>query len=183
MAQTDAGRLALVTGAAGGLGRGVALGLARAGYRIAFTFRPGGTPPDETLALVRQHDSDAVAIPSDATRVGEAARVVKIAGERGAVDVFVHVVGPIVVHSFARSTISDYETMVHGNLTSAVVYAFALLPGMRERKFGRLIYFGMNGSHATAPARGMTLYAAAKSGVVAFARSLALEEAQNGITV
>jgi hypothetical protein len=46
-------RLALVTGAASGLAAGVALALARAGYRIAFTYRPGGTPPDETVAAVR----------------------------------------------------------------------------------------------------------------------------------
>jgi NAD(P)-dependent dehydrogenase (short-subunit alcohol dehydrogenase family) len=54
---------------------------------------------------------------------------------------------------------------------------------MRARGYGRLIFFGMNGSHATLPARGMTLYGAAKAGVVAFARALALEEAKYGISV
>ena len=100
---TTTGRLALVTGGAGGLGRGIAFGLARAGFQIAFTYRPGGTPPDETLALVRRHDPGAVAIPSDALREPEAARVVRIAAERAPVDGGVHVVGPIVVGSFARS--------------------------------------------------------------------------------
>ena len=51
------------------------------------------------------------------------------------------------------------------------------------RGFGRLIFFGMNGSRATQPARGLALYGAAKAGLTAFARTLALEEAKHGITV
>jgi 3-oxoacyl-[acyl-carrier protein] reductase len=54
---------------------------------------------------------------------------------------------------------------------------------MRARGFGRIVFFGMNGSSVTHPARGMALYGAAKSGVVAFARTLALEEAGTGIAV
>jgi 3-oxoacyl-[acyl-carrier protein] reductase len=73
--------------------------------------------------------------------------------------------------------------MIDGNLGSAIALAFAVLPGMRERRFGRLVFFGMNGSHVTLPARGMALYGAAKAGVVTFARTLALEEAAYGISV
>src|SRR5579875_3738637 len=164
------GRLALVTGGAGGLGRGITFGLARAGYQIAFTYRPGGTPPDETLALVRRHDPGAVAIPSDALREPEAARVV-------------HVVGPIVVGSFARSSPDDYRYMMDGNIGSAVWMARAVLPAMRERGFGRLIYFGMNGSSVTMPAPVQGLYAASKAAVTSFARTLSVEEAKHGITV
>src|SRR5579875_3182349 len=161
------GRLALVTGGAGGLGRGITFGLARAGYQIAFTYRPGGTPPDETLALVRRHDPGAVAIPSDALREPEA----------------VHVVGPIVVGSFARSSPDDYRYMMDGNIGSAVWMARAVLPAMRERGFGRLIYFGMNGSSVTMPAPVQGLYAASKAAVTSFARTLSVEEAKHGITV
>ena len=84
---------------------------------------------------------------------------------------------------FAKSTLADYAAMLDGNLRSAVEGSFAVLPGMRERGFGRLVFFGMNGSHATLPARSMSLYGAAKAAVVAFARVLALEEASRGITV
>jgi 3-oxoacyl-[acyl-carrier protein] reductase len=101
----------------------------------------------------------------------------------GRLDILVHAVGPIVVKRFAESTLDDYHSMVDGNLTSAVEAAFAVLPGMRARRFGRLIFFGMNGSEVTNPSYKMSLYAAAKAGVVAFARTLALEEAANGITV
>lgn len=176
-------RVALITGAAAGLPKGVARALAAAGYRVAFTYRPDGTPPDATLALVREHDPGVVAIPADFEQPGAAEAVVRAAAERGPIDVLVHGVGPIVVKRFARCSLDDYHAMVEGNLGSSVALALSVLPGMRERRFGRIVFFGMNGSHVTLPARGMALYGAAKAGVVTFARTLALEEAASGITV
>jgi 3-oxoacyl-[acyl-carrier protein] reductase len=173
----------LITGAAAGLAQGVARALAP-GYRIAFTYRPDGTSPDATLAYVRPHDQEALAIAADAATAGALTAAVKqIAERRGPIDVVVHALGPIVVRSFARSTPADYRAMIDGNLTTAVELAFAALPAMRERGFGRIVLFGMNGSHATIPAPGMSLYGPAKAAVVAFARALALEEAKHGITV
>ncbi len=177
-------RVALITGAASGLAAGVALALARDGYRIAFTYRPNGTPPGATLAAVRDYDPDVLAV-GNAVDDGPAAQrlIDEVAAKRGPVDVLVHAAGPIVVRSFARSSFDDYRAMIDGNLGTAVALAFAVLPGMRERRFGRLIFFGMNGSQVTQPAKLMSLYGAAKAGVVAFARTLALEEAANGINV
>jgi 3-oxoacyl-[acyl-carrier protein] reductase len=177
-------RAVLITGAARGLARGIAADLAGDGYRIAFTFRPGGTPPDETIAAIRARGGDPVAIPADHSLEGETgAAAVRAREALGPIDVLVHAVGPIVVRRFERSTMDDYRAMLDGNLRSAVEAAFALLPEMRERGFGRLVFFGMNGSHATLPAKGMSLYGAAKAAVVNFARTLSVEEAQHGITV
>lgn len=174
----------LVTGAARGLGQGIARELARDGDQIAFTYRDGGTPPDETLALVRPHDPGVVAVASalDDERSAQALSEAVVAA-RGPIDVLVHAIGPIAVKRFARSSLADYEAMIDGNLRSAVALALAVLPGMRERRFGRIVFFGMNGSSVTHPARGLALYAAAKAGLVAFARTLALEEAAAGISV
>jgi NAD(P)-dependent dehydrogenase (short-subunit alcohol dehydrogenase family) len=177
-------RVALVTGGAGGLAQGICLALARAGYRVAFTFRDGGTPPDATLDLVRPLDPDVVAIGEDLAEFEAAGRAVEEARRRrGPVEVLVHAVGPIAVMPFERSGLDDYRRMIEGNLGSAVALAFAALPNMRARGFGRLVFFGMNGSHVTQPARLMSLYGAAKAAVVTFARTLALEEAKYGITV
>jgi 3-oxoacyl-[acyl-carrier protein] reductase len=182
--QRAAARVALVTGGAGGLAQGICVDLARAGYRIAFTSRPGGTLPDATLERVRPFDPAVVAVTEDLTRSGAAARIVdQIRQQRGSIDILVHAVGPIVVKAFARSDFDDYTQMIEGNLGTAVALALAVLPAMRERKFGRLVFFGMNGSNVTQPARLMSLYGAAKAGVVMFARTLALEEARHGITV
>ncbi len=177
-------RLALVTGAASGLAAGVARRLAHDGYRIAFTWRSGGTPPDETLAAVREDDADVLAVDNALEDAAAGERLVAaVTAARGPIDVVVHAVGPIVVRSFARSSWDDYRAMIDGNLGSAVALALAVLPSMRERGFGRLVYFGMNGSHVTQPAKLMSIYGAAKAGVVAFARTLALEEAARGISV
>jgi 3-oxoacyl-[acyl-carrier protein] reductase len=158
--------------------------LAERGDRVAITYRPDGTSPDATLAELRAAGSDSFAIAADHQKSGETESSVHEAEARlGRLDVLVHAVGPIVVKSFARSTLDDYRQMIDGNLTSAVEAAFAALPGMRQRGFGRLIFFGMNGSETTNPAPKMSLYASAKAGVVAFARTLSLEEAASGITV
>jgi 3-oxoacyl-[acyl-carrier protein] reductase len=177
----------LVTGAARGLARGIVVDLARSGYRVAFTYRAGGTPPDATLAAIAAAapgSREPVAIVADHERTGETEAAVRSAeAALGGLDVLIHAVGPIVVKRFATSSMDDYRRMLAGNLESAVEGAFAALPGMRTRGFGRLVFFGMNGSHETRPARGMGLYGAAKAAVVAFARTLALEEAARGITV
>ncbi len=182
--QAATSRVALITGGAGGLARGIAVTLAAAGFRIAFTFRSDGTSPDAALGLIRPYDPDVLALDCDVTTSAGAAQAVSETSRlRGAVDVLINAVGPIVVKAFKGSDMDDYERMIQGNLGSSVALAFAALPEMRARGFGRLVFFGMNGSAVTQPARLMSLYGAAKAGVVSFARSLALEEAKFGITV
>jgi 3-oxoacyl-[acyl-carrier protein] reductase len=177
--------VALVTGAAGGLAKGIAVSLAAAGYAIAFTYRSAGTQPDATLAGVQAYQPDPLVLDVDFARPVEAADAA-VGGTQahfGRLDVLVHAVGPIIVRRFERCTLDDYRRMIEENLTSAVACAFAALPRMRAQRFGRMVFFGMNGSHVTLPAHGMALYGAAKAGVVTFARALALEEARHGITV
>ena len=177
-------RIALVTGAAAGLPRGVAIALARDGYALHFTYRPGGTGPEATISAIEREGQTAgvyaVDFLGDAQSV--AAQLADLAEEVPA-DVLVHGVGPMVVKRFERASAEDYHAMIDGNLRSAVQVAAAFLPGMRERRFGRIVFFGMNGSNVTMPARGLSFYAAAKSGLVAFARTLALEEGRYGVTV
>jgi len=175
----------LVTGAARGLARGIVSDLARGGYRVAFTYRPGGTSPDDTLAATAAAGGlQPIAIAADHAVAGETEASVRAAeAALGPLDAFVHAVGPILIKRFEKSTLGDCRAMLAANVESAVEGAFAVLPAMRARGRGRLVFFGMNGSTMTLPARGMSLYGAAKAAVVAFARALALEEAARGITV
>jgi 3-oxoacyl-[acyl-carrier protein] reductase len=101
----------------------------------------------------------------------------------GPFDTLVHAVGPLVVKPFAGTTLDEYREVFDGNVRSALLAARATLPAMRAAAFGRIVFFGMLGSSETRPFRGFSLYAAAKSALVAFARCLAIEEARNGITV
>jgi 3-oxoacyl-[acyl-carrier protein] reductase len=177
-------RVALVTAGNAGLARGVVVTLARDGYRTAFTYRNGGTGPDGTLAAVRAGGSGAFAVPADFAKRGDgSAAIAAVEQHFGRLDVLVHAIGPIIVRRFEKLTLADYDAIVTANLASAVECAAAALPGMRARGFGRLVFFGMNGSRVTQPGLGMSLYAAAKAGLTAFARTLSLEEAKYGVTV
>lgn len=174
----------LITGAASGLAAGIAEHLALDGFKhVATTFRT--TPPDETLTRI-----EATGVSASATRIDFSADEAAVVGamealveRHGPFDTLVHSVGPLVVKRFARMTLDDYREMFDGNVRSAIIAARAVLPAMREAKYGRIVFFGMNGSSETRPYRGFTLHQAAKSAVVAFARSLAIEEAEDGITV
>jgi 3-oxoacyl-[acyl-carrier protein] reductase len=177
-------RSALVTGAAGGLAAGIAPALARDGFtRVAITYRE--TPPDTTVEAIVAAGAAATAVRIDFL---EDPAVVEGALDEavrrfGPFDTLVHAVGPLVVKRFAGTTLDEYREAFDGNVRSAVLAARATLPAMREARFGRVVFFGMLGSSETRPFRGFSLYQAAKSALVAFARCLAIEEARNGITV
>jgi 3-oxoacyl-[acyl-carrier protein] reductase len=173
----------LVTGAAAGLAQGIALALARAGNDVAITYRPGGTPPNATLDAIAEAGFRARAYPVEFLGDPSGVESALAAASQNAPQALVHAVGPMIVRRFEHSTMAAYTDMIDGNLRSAVLSARAVLPAMRAAGFGRLIFFGINGSHATLPARGLALHGAAKAGLVAFARALALEEARHGITV
>jgi len=175
---------ALVTGAATGLARGVAIGLAQTGWfeHVAVTYR--ATPADEVLARIREAGIAASAYPVEF--LGEEDDVVAAldaAMAGGPYDVLVCGVGPMIIKRFERAGLDDYRAMFDGNVRSAVLAARAVLPAMRARAFGRIVVFGMNGSSVTRPVKGFSFHLAAKSALVAFARTLALEEAGAGITV
>lgn len=177
-------RRALVTGAAAGLAAGIAPALARDGFsHIAITYR--STPPDGTIAAIEAAGSSAGAVLIDFLDEPAAIEMAlaDVCERYGPFDTLVHAVGPLVVKRFARTTLDEYREMLDGNLRSAVLAARALLPAMREAGFGRMVFFGMTGSSETRPFPGFSLYQAAKSALIAFARCLAIEEARHGITV
>ncbi len=177
-------RRALVTGAAAGLAAGIAPALARDGFaRVCITYR--ATPPGATVAAIEAAGARAGAACVDFLDDPGAVResLDAIVRTEGPFDTLVHAVGPLVVKRFERSNLEDYREAFDGNVRSAVIAAHALLPAMRAARFGRIVFFGMPGSSDTRPFRGLSLYQAAKSALVAFARSLALEEARHGITV
>jgi len=177
-------RRALVTGAAGGLAAGIAPALAEDGFAsVTITYRT--TPPDATLAAIDAAGAASAAVRVDFLQDAASVQAALDAAvvEHGPFDTLVHAVGPLIVKRFAGMDLADYRQLLDGNFRSAVLAARATLPSMRERGFGRLVFFGMLGSSETRPFRGFALYQAAKSALVAFARCLAIEEARYGITV
>ena len=163
---------------------GVAAALSHDGFeRVAITYRT--TPPDRTLASIEAAGADAYATRVDFldTQDTVATALEALVRDYGPFDTLVHGVGPIVVKRFERLSMDEYRDMLDGNLRSAVLAVRAVANGMREQRFGRIVFFATVGSAVTQPHRGFAFYQAAKSALVAFARCLALEEAPHGITV
>ena len=178
-----AGRVALVTGGGRGIGRAIALELARFGASVAIAAR---TPAElsSTLAEISSAGGTGTAIAADLSDRVEAARVVAETERRlGQVDILVNNAGvgssidPRPVASFSDAT---WDLTLALNLTAPYICCKAVLPGMLAKKWGRIVNIasivGKIGAH-----RG-SAYAASKGGLISFTKSLALEVAKDGIT-
>jgi 3-oxoacyl-[acyl-carrier protein] reductase len=177
-------RRALVTGGASGLTAGITVALAADGFEcIAITYR--SSKPAATLAAIERAGVHASATPIDfsANPSAIAPALQRLVDDEGPFDTLVHGVGALTVKRFVNLTPADYANLFDTNVRSAVLACAAVLPAMRAAGFGRIVVFGSNGSSETRPYRGFSLYQASKSALVAFARTLAVEEAEHGITV
>lgn len=175
--------MALVTGSAAGLMQGVCISLGRRGYRIACNYRPQRSGADDTLAVLRQHGIAAEAFSGDVSDPEQAFALVRAVLDKfGRLDVLVCGAGPMAVRDLHATEVSEFRAMIDGNLTSVYACARAALVPMREQHHGRIITFGMTGSETTQGFRHLSAYAAAKAAVVAFTKSIALEEGPYGVT-
>lgn len=174
---------AIVTGAGSGIGRGVALALARKGLRVALVGR-GRDKLDETAALIaREPDHPApVALPCDITDRNSVAVMARAAAEAlGAIDVLVCNAGTNVRdRSLARLSHDDWQKMIDTNLTGAFNLVHAVLPGMRERESGLIVQVcSISGKRASV--LGGAGYSASKFGQAALGICLGREEGPHGI--
>lgn len=185
-------RVALITGAAGGLGRATALRLAREGASLCLSDRADLT---EILALVQAEGARTIAAPADVTDVAAVeGMVARTVAELGALDVLVNIAG---ISSHGASDDIDameFERILRGNLTSVFICCKAALPVMRARGYGRIVnmssILGKNGGNprpwidpAEQKRAGSVAYGASKAGVHALTYYLAKENARFGITV
>ena len=170
-------RVALVTGGTRGIGAAIAQGLKAAGYTVVANY--GGNDEvanrfsSETGIAVKKFDvSDFDAVVKS---VGE------IEKEFGPVEVLVNNAGITRDGTMHRMTAEQWQAVIDTNLGSCFNCSRAVIDGMRERKFGRIVNIGsINGQ---AGQYGQVNYAAAKSGIHGFTKALAQEGARAGITV
>jgi 3-oxoacyl-[acyl-carrier protein] reductase len=177
-------RVALVTGGSRGIGRGIAARLARDGARIAIAYRSNKAAAQQTLRQLQANGAECVAVETDISDPARAEQLVKTVVERfGRVDVVVNNVGDFRWGSVAETTLEDWNGIFSSNLLTALYMCRAALPHMRKGRWGRIINLGAVGAERAFGQAKISAYAAAKAAVVALSRSLALEEAKNGITV
>lgn len=172
------GRTALVTGAATGIGRAIALLFAQAGARVVVNHLRQADAAQAVVRAITHKGGDALAIDADVGRATEVQRLVADAGE---VHILVNNAGIIQEKPFLDTTDDDWDRMLTTDLKSVFLTSRAVLPGMVARGGGAIVNMasdlGILGRERYAP------YCAAKAGVIGLTRSLAREFAPHGIRV
>jgi len=177
-------RVALVTGGSRGIGRGIALRLAQEGARIAFAYRVNKAAAQAALRRMQALGADCVAVETDITEPGRAEQLVKTVADRyGRIDILVNNVGDFRWNTLAESSVEEWKSVFDSNVMSVFLMCRTALPVMRKGRWGRIVNLGAVGAERAFGQAKISAYAAAKAAVVAMSRSLALEEAKNGITV
>jgi acetoacetyl-CoA reductase len=170
-------RVAVVTGGTRGIGKAIAVALKKAGYEVAANYGS-----DDAAAEQFQNETG---IPVFKFNVGDfhscQEGIAQIEGELGPVEVLVNNAGITRDGTMHRMSFEHWNAVIQTNLSSCFNMSKAVIEGMRDRKFGRIVNVGsINGQ---AGQYGQVNYAAAKSGIHGFTKALAQEGAPRGITV
>ncbi len=182
MSKLLAGRSAVVTGSTSGIGHAIAEALAREGANVMLNGF-GDAKQIEALraGIARDHGVKAAYDGADMSKPGEIrALITKAEAAFGAVDILVNNAGIQHVAPIDEFPEDKWDAIIAINLTSAFHATKAALPGMKRRKWGRVI--NVASAHGLVASPNKSAYVAAKHGVVGFTKTLALEVAELGIT-
>lgn len=178
------GRTALVTGSADRVGKEVLLRLAEAGADVAVHHRTSEAVARETAESARNHGVSATVVAGDVTEVESVDRLVSDCEDAlGEVDVLVNAVGPLPDGQWDEVGYDAWQETVAGCLYGTYLCSQRVLPGMRERGWGRIINFGVADARDDRRVPQNFPYFVAKRGVLSFTRMLAYDTQYDGITV
>ncbi|OMF38067.1 oxidoreductase [Paenibacillus sp. FSL H8-0548] len=179
------GRIALVTGASGGIGRGVASMLAASGAKVALNYLNNHTGAEDAVAAIREAGGVAEAFQADVTKPEQIAAMVSAveASFGGSIDLLVNNAGHL-VQRLANEEMTEelYMKVMDVNLKSTVFVSKAVIPGMKAKGMGRIVNVTSIAAH-NGGGPGATIYAASKAAVLSYTKGLAKELAASGITV
>lgn len=181
MTRDGVGRTALVTGASAGIGAAFARTLASRGYRLVLTARRRDRLEDLAADLRRHHAAEADIVVDDLSDPAAPGRIVEALRQRGlTIDVLVNNAGYGVPGRFEKVPWDTHAAFLQVMVTAVCELSYRLLPGMIERRWGRIINLGSLAGHVPAPA-GHTLYAASKAFLIRFSEALHAEHAADGV--
>jgi acetoacetyl-CoA reductase/3-oxoacyl-[acyl-carrier protein] reductase len=175
------GRVALVTGAARGIGRAVSLELAARGANVALNYHASHEKAEELAAEIRQTGAECLLVQGDVSRKDEAQHVVQQVLEAWKrLDIVVNNAGITRDKSLRKMTEDEWDEVISVNLNGTFYCTKAALPAMIDQKFGRII--NISSVVGQAGAFGQANYSASKGAVIAFTKTVALEMARFNIT-
>jgi 3-oxoacyl-[acyl-carrier protein] reductase len=176
------GKIALITGAAQGIGKGIALEYAKQGATVAFTVRKHDERSESLVKEIEAIGGTAKAYAADAANFSSAAEVVaEVMKDFGRIDILVNNAGITKDGLLMRMTEEQWDMVINTNLKSAFNYIHALTPIMMKQRSGSIINMtsivGISGN------AGQANYAASKAGMIGLTKSVAKELGSRGIRV
>jgi len=176
-----AGKVAIVTGAGYGIGRGIAVGLAQQGAFVVVNYGHLRSAALEAVLEIKSLGGDAIAVRADVSRQADVDRMLaRVLGLRGAVDILVNNAGVIGRTPLLELDEHEWDRVMGVNLRGAYLCSRAVARAMvRTGTHGRIVHIGS--IHAVRSMPGRCHYAASKAGLVAMNRVMAFELAPHGI--
>jgi NAD(P)-dependent dehydrogenase (short-subunit alcohol dehydrogenase family) len=176
------GQVAVVTGASRGLGRACALELAREGANVVVNYFTSPGPAEEVVKEITAMGPKAIAVEGDVGQPDKAkALIEKTIESFGQIDILVNNAGVNRDRTLKRLSVDEWDEVIRTDLSSAFYCTSAAVPHMTEKNHGHIIM--MSSIIGQMGNVGQSNYAAAKAGMIAFAKSAAKELARNNITV
>jgi (S)-1-phenylethanol dehydrogenase len=178
MASSHIGKVAVITGAAAGIGQAYARRLADDGAKVVVADTKDG---DATVRLVQAAGGSAVAVRCDVSEPAQVAALAQaVEAQFGRCDILVNNAGIYPMQTFDEITFDDWRRVFSVNLDSMFLMTKAFVSFMRERRWGRIINIASDTVGLVVP--GFTHYIASKAGVIGLTRALATEFGEEGIT-
>lgn len=177
-------KVAAITGGAKGIGKDIALELASQGWQVALCYRKSEQAAQSTCDEIITRGGQAFSLEADVAQVETARTFVQAVEQRwGQIDALIHCAGPYHRIKLFDETPDGWNDMFAGNLHSLFYVAQAAVPGMIQRKTGRIITFSMANADQMVSQPDVTAHYIAKAGVLILTRTFAKLLAPHGITV
>ena len=177
-------RVALITGGARGIGRGVALDLAGRGWSVAIAYRTSAEDAAAVVYAVERAGATGLAIQCDVSKADAAAGLVRQVHQKwGRIDALINGAGPYHRVSLLQETNENWHSMFDNNLHPVFYLTRAVIPIMKARRWGRIVSFSMANAEQIIAQPQLTAHYISKVGLLALSRSFAKLIAADGITM
>ncbi len=177
-------KVALITGGARGIGRALALDLAGKDWSVAICYRTSDKEANEVVETAREKNAKSLAFQCDVSDAKAAAELVRdVHREWGRIDALINGAGPYHRVSLLQESNDGWHSMFDNNLHPVFYLSQAVIPIMREQKWGRIVCFSMANAEQLIAQPQLTAHYISKVGLLALSRSFARLVAPFGITV